>query len=202
MTYLSEEVRDLKALTPAMFLHGIGETGTPDIDIVDTIDLKSEFKRRQEIMEHLRSRFRKEYLSQLVSRGKVKESRKLEVGDVVLIGDDLHKRLDWPLARIESLIPGRDGIARVAILKTKDGTLKRPIQRVFPLEMHFNRENDADEWRGKMVNVSNNDTGVDESRSDSRSLDLDPADKESEKQTESEQIKTRSGRIVKKTKFD
>ena len=64
------------------------------------IDLSTRFKRKQEIIEHLRKRFRKEYLSQLILKGK--KSRKLKVGDVVLVGDDTHKKIDWPLARIES----------------------------------------------------------------------------------------------------
>lgn len=33
------------------------------------------------------------------------------------------------------MIPGRDGLSRLLVLKTKSGVLKRPIQRVYPLEI-------------------------------------------------------------------
>lgn len=66
-----------------------------------------------------------------------RETREVNIGDVVLVGDDVHKRINWFLARvIDSIaIPGRDGKCRVFILKTKNGTLKRLIQRIFPLEI-------------------------------------------------------------------
>ena len=135
LTYVSEEPSDLMALTPAMFLHNIKETETPDIDVLNQIDLNASFKRKQELIEHLRIRFHNEYLSQLISKGSVRESRKVKERDVVLNGEDNHKRIDWPLARIEKLIPGRDGVARVAILETKDGLFRRPIQRIYHPEI-------------------------------------------------------------------
>ncbi|UYV67536.1 hypothetical protein LAZ67_5001142 [Cordylochernes scorpioides] len=45
------------------------------------------------------------------------------------------KRIDWPMAKIEELIPGRDGKIRVARVKTKRGVLMRPIQKIYPLEV-------------------------------------------------------------------
>ena len=48
-------------------------------------------------------------------KGNSKECRKVRVDNVVLIGDDNKKRLDWPLAKIKELVIGRDGIPRVAI---------------------------------------------------------------------------------------
>ena len=90
-------------------------------------------------MNHLRNRFRREYLSQLIAKRSPKELRELKVGAIVLIGDDNRKRLDcldWPLVRVVKLILGRDNVVRVAVLKTKEGLLKRPIQRVYPLEIN------------------------------------------------------------------
>ena len=151
LTYLSGESDDLKPLTPLMFIHEIREIGTPDIDIINQIDLSARFKRKQEIMEHLRKRFRKEYLSQLILKGKCKEPRKLKVGDVVIVGDDTHKRIDWPLARIERLIEGRDGVVRVALLRTSMGQFSRPIQRVYPLEIQDESLHNVINMREKAV---------------------------------------------------
>ncbi|XP_043263002.1 uncharacterized protein LOC122403513 [Colletes gigas] len=135
LTYLSDETNDLKPLTPAMFLRDVKESETPDLDIINQVDLKSRYKYKQELMGHLRRRFRKEYLSQLVMKTRTKESRELKKGDVVLVGDDNRKRLDWPLARIEELIEGRDNKCRVAVVKMSTGKFKRPVQRMYPLEI-------------------------------------------------------------------
>ncbi|GFS52778.1 DUF5641 domain-containing protein [Trichonephila inaurata madagascariensis] len=50
----------------------------------------------------------------------------------------LEKRLQWPLACVIKLIPGKDGLVRTVKLKTQSCTLIRPIQRVFPLEVSGN----------------------------------------------------------------
>ncbi|GFW19086.1 DUF5641 domain-containing protein [Trichonephila clavipes] len=54
---------------------------------------------------------------------------------MVLIGNDNKKRLSWPIAKIIELIPGRDGEIRTVRLKTQHGTVIRPVQRIFPLEV-------------------------------------------------------------------
>ena len=114
----------------------IGETGAPDLDVVDSIGFQRRFRYRQKLREELRSRFRKEYLSQLVQRMKeTGPATEMKLGDVVLIGADNKKRLGWPMGRIIELIPGKDGKIRVAKLKTGNGALVRPVQRLFPLEV-------------------------------------------------------------------
>ena len=52
---------------------------------------------KQKLMDQLRLKFRKGYLSQLVGISGKEELRNLKIGDVVFIGDDSYKRLDWPL---------------------------------------------------------------------------------------------------------
>jgi len=136
---------DLKPLSPSMFLQEIREFGVPDYDMLCREKLNKKWRYKQKIIEDLRKRFRTEYLGQLRLKNDKKENRKIEIGDIVLIGDDIHKRIDWPLARVMSMIPGRDGLIRVLILKTEKGVLKRPIQRVYPLEiarqeLNINRE--------------------------------------------------------------
>ncbi|GFX72941.1 TBC1 domain family member 1 [Trichonephila clavipes] len=42
------------------------------------------------------------------------------------------------MARIIELIPGQDGKIRIVKLKTQHGTVLRPVQRVYPLEIHAN----------------------------------------------------------------
>jgi len=135
LTYVSEDPNDLKPLSPSMFLQEIREFGVPDCDMLCRKKLNKKLRHRQKIIEDLRKRFRTEYLSQLLLKNSKKEKRKIRVDDIVLIGDDVHKRIDWPLARVIEMIPGQDGLDRVLVLKTEKGVLKRPIQRVYPLEI-------------------------------------------------------------------
>ncbi|KAF8791055.1 hypothetical protein HNY73_005984 [Argiope bruennichi] len=57
----------------------------------------------------------------------------LSVGDLVLIQADNMPPLSWPLARILEIIPGTDGIPRVALLRTSSGPAKRAINRLIAL---------------------------------------------------------------------
>jgi len=49
------------------------------------------------------------------------------VEDVVLIENNLQKRLDWPLAVIREVYPGKDGYVRVVKLKTSKSDLICPV---------------------------------------------------------------------------
>lgn len=93
----------------------------------------------QKIKDSFRTRFRTEYLSQLINRG----TRKLEnikVGDIVLVGCDNIKRISWPLAKIVELYPGKNNISKVAKLKLASGELMRLVQHIYPLEINWEEE--------------------------------------------------------------
>lgn len=85
----------------------------------------------------MRRRFRIDYLEQLSRKNNQISSSQIDikVGDIVFIGNDQLKRLDWPLGKITQLFPGRDGKVCVAKLKTATGELVRPVQRLYPLEL-------------------------------------------------------------------
>ncbi|GIX82693.1 DUF5641 domain-containing protein [Caerostris extrusa] len=82
----------------------------------------------------LRSRFRKEYLSQLVQKAKA-TCQELKVGDIVLIELENKKRVMWPMGKIEKIYSSRDGASRVVQVRTSSGCLTRPIQKLYPLEV-------------------------------------------------------------------
>ncbi|GFT68085.1 integrase catalytic domain-containing protein [Trichonephila clavipes] len=94
LTYLSEDMQDLTPITPARFLFEIPTADTKDLDVRHA--------------NHFRKRLR--------FRAK---SSNIQVGDIVLIGDDWKKRLQWSLARVIKLIPGKDGLVRTVKLKTQ-----------------------------------------------------------------------------------
>ncbi|GFT13562.1 uncharacterized protein TNCV_3830421 [Trichonephila clavipes] len=65
-------------------------------------------------------------------------NREPRVGEIVLVGNDSKKCINWPLAVIVELVPGRDGNIRNVKVKTQTGVLLRPLQRIFPLEINSN----------------------------------------------------------------
>lgn len=143
ITYVSDDSEDLMPLTPAMYLQELREIGVPDCDNVDRDSMVKRLRYRQKLRDDLRRRFRVEYLGKLFHRNKSKKDyRQIRIGEVVMIGCDNKKRLDWPLARVIETIAGRDGEVRVIRLKTATGEVLRPIQRVYPLELS-NNENDS-----------------------------------------------------------
>ncbi|KAL1448295.1 hypothetical protein WDU94_003587 [Cyamophila willieti] len=137
LTYLSEDPSDLAVLTPAMFLHEIQEVGVPEWDLVQPSDLRKRYQHRQELVKNLRVRFRTEYLGQLKLFTSKKSEREVKVGDMILIGDDNVKRMDWPIGVVTEVIEGRDSVVRVVRVRTSNGTLTRPVQRIYPLEFHI-----------------------------------------------------------------
>lgn len=61
-------------------------------------------------------------------------TRPVNIGELVLIGSDNTKRLEWPIGRVVDVLPGKDGQIRLAKVETIKGCLLRPLQRLFPLE--------------------------------------------------------------------
>ncbi|GBM58672.1 hypothetical protein AVEN_251935-1 [Araneus ventricosus] len=121
-------------------MYPIGISG--DIEQLHSRSLNKRIKYRSKLLKDLRQRFRKEYLGQLVQKHNEKRSRNPQVGEIVLVGDDNKKRLFWVFAKIVELIPGRDGRIRTVKLKTQHGTVLRPIQRIYPLEIYSNQSVD------------------------------------------------------------
>ncbi|CAB0014396.1 unnamed protein product, partial [Nesidiocoris tenuis] len=87
---------------------------TTDLDEVDANHLNTRLRLLNSTRQNLKSRFRKEYLSFLVHQGKRQSPKVIKVGDIVLIGDDSTKRINWPLGRVSEVFVGQDGVVRVA----------------------------------------------------------------------------------------
>ena len=59
----------------------------------------------------------------------------LKVGSVVLVQDEACNRLQWPLGVVVTVFPGKDGFIRSAEIRTAKGLLKRPVQKLYDLEV-------------------------------------------------------------------
>ncbi|GFT63107.1 integrase catalytic domain-containing protein [Trichonephila clavipes] len=99
LTYVTDDVKDLKPLTPAMFLHDIGEIGVPELDQIDENKLNKILVYRNRIQNDPRKRFRVEHLGQLRKTRNIKGEITLSEGDIVLVGDDHTKSVNWNLVR-------------------------------------------------------------------------------------------------------
>ncbi|KAF8785326.1 hypothetical protein HNY73_010883 [Argiope bruennichi] len=131
-----EDLQDLTPVTPVMLLCDNPTSEITDLDVLDGNHLRKRLRFRAKMIQVLRERFRKEYLGQLVQRHRQHpQSSNIRIGDTALIGDDVKKRLQWPLSRVIELIPGKDGHVRTVRVKTQHSTLVRPIERIFPLEV-------------------------------------------------------------------
>ncbi|KAH1002983.1 hypothetical protein HUJ05_010937 [Dendroctonus ponderosae] len=64
---------------------------------------------KKKLRDDLRLRFIWEYLGQLKSWSSKKPSRQISLEEVVLVENDMDKRVQWPLGRVSNLIPGKDG---------------------------------------------------------------------------------------------
>nr|CAH7762680.1 unnamed protein product [Callosobruchus chinensis] len=92
----------------------------------------AEIQRR--LYEHFWLRWSREYISELQLRQRWKQNHgQLEKGQLVLVKDDNLPPTRWRLGRVEKLILGKDGIARVASLRTSDGIICRALARLCPL---------------------------------------------------------------------
>ena len=58
--------------------------------------------------------------------------RNIEFGDLVWLTEDNVKRSQYRMARIEEIYPRKDGVVRSALIKTLDGTLKKPMAKLVP----------------------------------------------------------------------
>ena len=99
-------------------------------------------KHLRNVLQHFWKRWQSEYFTQLREHHhpSKKNGPKIQVGDVVLGQEDMIKRLNWMIAVIESLIKGRDGNVRAAIVRMvnkagKITTTRRAVQRLYPIEV-------------------------------------------------------------------
>ena len=134
-------------LTPSHLVLGKRILTIPDQEDIDVQNegrnelLKRE-KHLENVLQHFWKRWKAEYLTQLREHHQPskKDGQSVKVGDVVLIQEDNVKRLNWPIAVIESLLKGKDGNVRAATVRTfnkagKLTTTRRAVQRLYPVEV-------------------------------------------------------------------
>ena len=153
LTYLCEDGGE--PLTPSHLVTGRrlltlpGESKNNDMG---SNEGQAELSRREKylrtVLSHYWTRWRRDYLTQLRERHRPAHNRGpiISVGDVVSIHEDKATRLNWSVGKVERLLTGRDGKVRAAVVRTHDKKgrlieLKRPLQRLFPIELNPVKKN-------------------------------------------------------------
>ena len=159
LTYVSSDDVE-EPLTPFHLIYGRGIISLPEVtpgreasmnQAASSNDGPTRRKYLRLLLDYFWKRWRKEYVTELRNlhrqRRRPEGSISLSVGDVVTLFEDNLPRSQWRLGRVEQLIPGTDDNVRAAEVKviTKTGramTVKRPVQRLFPLEVREDVTND------------------------------------------------------------
>jgi len=139
LTGLSEDPNDLNFLSPGHFLIGETLTSYPELDLADVrVNRLSRWQMLERMRQHFWKRWSSEYLLTLQRRNKwLKEiGPQIKTGQLVICREDGLPPLKWALARVQSVLPGSDGVTRTAIIKTAVGEYKRPAAKlcVLPIE--------------------------------------------------------------------
>ncbi|XP_047998188.1 uncharacterized protein LOC125238223 [Leguminivora glycinivorella] len=126
---------DLSALTPGHFLVGRSLTSLPVHDLRDhAYQHLSRFHRIEQLRQHFWARWTKEYIPELQHRIKWRLNQdSLQNNTLVVLKEDNLPPLKWRLGRIIATHPGKDGISRVADVKTSGGVVRRAFSKICPL---------------------------------------------------------------------
>lgn len=125
----------IAALTPGHFLIGRPLKAMPSVpDLSPVLSHIRRWNLVSRLIHDFWERWRPEYLLLLQRRNKWHHpQRNLEKGDVVLIKDqDTFQRV-WPMGLITAVFPGKDGLVRVAEVRSQGKVLRRPIHKLVPL---------------------------------------------------------------------
>ena len=141
LTYASTDVNDMRALSPANFLYPY--TITPSSTTIlpsqpaDGDRLRSAWRDVRRIADAFVERWRKEYVSTILSRTKWnKTTTNVYVGQLVVMVDDLTPRDSWRIARIDEILSDDKNHARRLKITTAGGkTFERHVAHVIPLEL-------------------------------------------------------------------
>ena len=109
---------------------GRASVDAPQVPFQETKNLRKRFQFVQTLVQLFWKRFVSFYVPLLMRRAKWQsKERQMAVGDIVLLVDYKAARSTWDLAKVIQVYPGKDGIIRNVLVKTKNGQYQRPVQK-------------------------------------------------------------------------
>lgn len=136
LSVMSSDPTDPLPITPSHFLIGEPLTSVPEYDFSSINCTKLDrWRMVQQMYQHYWKRWSREYLQQLQQRVKWFHNKvtSLPEGTVVLVQNDFLPPMQWQLARVHRVHPGRDGIIRVVTLRMGNTYTQRPVVKICPL---------------------------------------------------------------------
>lgn len=135
---LSSDPSDLSPLTPGHFIIGRSLTTVPEADLTsEPTNRLNRYQHLQQMNQHFWKRWSQEYLGELQRRTKWQRHRSdLKLNSLVLLRNDNLPPLKWRLGRVTATFPGKDGIVRVAEVKTSTGIFRRSFANLCPLPIN------------------------------------------------------------------
>jgi len=134
ITYTNGNENDLLPLCPANFLLPSASMKTYNNSETNHVILSNALDANRKILLRFWQRWKTEYLTSLNKNTSGSTQHSFKVGDICLL-DEGSKRQFWPLARIEEIFIGRDGVGRSAKIWFKNKTLRRPLRLLHRLEI-------------------------------------------------------------------
>ncbi|GFR78187.1 Pro-Pol polyprotein [Elysia marginata] len=89
---------------------------------------------QRKVIEQFWTEWQDEYIQFLPLLRLKKPNDDLRESLMVILRDEGNPRLQWPLAIVTKLYPGRDDLIRAVDLRTAKGKISRPIQKRHKLE--------------------------------------------------------------------
>ena len=165
LTYIEDDQDGVTyTLCPSHLINGRPITSSPNGGHFEVISTNASLTRRSKHHRHLLQQFtnqwRKHYLLSLrenhVVKSKVRNGPEIAVGDIVILKQESSNRMFWKLAKVEELLPGRDGTVRSAIVKVSNADknprlMRRSVKHLFPIEV--NAKLDEDEVNREVTNT-------------------------------------------------
>ncbi|KAL0850467.1 hypothetical protein ABMA28_012265 [Loxostege sticticalis] len=123
LTAVTSDPNDLSYLSPGHFLTGAPLNCYPERDLTNS---KSSLIQFWSVITNMKQNFWKcwsnNYLTMLQNRPKWRDSTpNVAIGSLVILRNDNAPPLQWPMARITNLFPGKDGKVRAVEVKTSNG---------------------------------------------------------------------------------
>ena len=142
LTQVSSDARDLTPLTPMDFLHpGVSPSEDPTLLRIcpgEPDKLRYTHEKSVHLVRAFWKRWSDEYLCTLRNRNKwQKDGTDPQVGQIIVLVDELKARQQWKLGRIVETIPSEsDGRVRTVRIQTDNGRkLLRDVRQIVIIEM-------------------------------------------------------------------
>ncbi|XP_075158202.1 uncharacterized protein LOC142231478 [Haematobia irritans] len=127
---ISEDPFELNPLTPGHLLRGSAIIAVPE-EYSDNLNLLNRWQRLKTLQMQFAKRWKSEYLLELQRRYKWKTAQKnLKENDFVIVKEDNLPPTEWCLGRVIKVFSGTDSKIRVAEIRTKNGTVVRPLVKL------------------------------------------------------------------------